>query len=116
MSGACVSSNAPMRAANMVEAVSLTLATTFGVHHARRSRQPTHGAGCRLSRAERLEMMFAAASQGIGECSIWMILALEASEEPDVALPDPSPPASSSSASSASARRPYLVLYTPFTS
>jgi hypothetical protein len=41
-----------------------------------------------LTRAEYLEMMFAAASQGIGECPTWMILAFEASVEADRRMSD----------------------------
>lgn len=33
----------------------------------------------RLSRAERLEMILAAASMGIGECPAWIVLTLERS-------------------------------------
>lgn len=39
-----------------------------------------HGTALSSTRAERLEMLFAAASLGIGECPSWIIQALEAEE------------------------------------
>lgn len=42
-----------------------------------------HGTALSSTRAERLEMLFAAASLGIGECPSWIIQALEAKERAD---------------------------------
>jgi len=41
------------------------------------------GTALSSTRAERLEMLFAAASLGIGECPSWIIPALEAEERAD---------------------------------
>lgn len=42
-----------------------------------------HGTALSSRRAERPEMLFAAASLGIGECPSWIIQALEAEERAD---------------------------------
>jgi hypothetical protein len=42
-----------------------------------------HGTVLASTRAERLKMLFAAASLGIGECPSWTIQALEAEERAD---------------------------------
>ena len=49
------------------------------------NRAPVNG-GDRLSRAECLEIICAAASIGVGDCPTWVILALERSELPHSGL------------------------------
>lgn len=53
--------------------------------HAPIKRALGSGVDCH-SRAECLEIICTAASMGIGECPVWVILALERSELPDFGL------------------------------